>query len=94
MNIKEDKKKLFGNDIVFGLRSPLGLVDESNGRVNKLKPCIDMSTSSGGYSKRLKRVIHKKPKPIMLVVGEDVCLHDIVLTNKRILVGCFSGRNE
>ena len=32
-------------------------------------------------------------KPILLVVGVDVCLNDIVLTNSLTLVGRFSGRN-
>lgn len=50
------------------------------------------SNMDGVRPKRPKQVIRKLDKPVLLVVGVDVCLNDIVLTNTLTLVGRFNGR--
>ena len=52
---------------------------------------VRVSPVDGPHPKRMKLVIKKIDKPILLVVGEDVPLNDIVLTNELTLVGQFSG---
>ena len=42
---------------------------------------------SGVKKKRPQRTINKSDKPILLTVGEDVGLNDIVLTNATTLIG-------
>ena len=46
-----------------------------------------------GYGKRISKCVRKMDKPLLLVVGEDVPLNKIVLTNALTLVGRFGGRN-
>ena len=43
--------------------------------------------------KKSRKCVRKLEKPILLVVGEDISLNEIVLTNALTLVGRFGGRN-
>ena len=48
--------------------------------------------SKKGSGKRISKCVRKMDKPLLLVVGEDVPLNKIVLTNALTLVGRFGGR--
>ena len=48
--------------------------------------------SKKGTGKRISKCVRKMDKPLLLVVGEDVPLNKIVLTNALTLVGSFGGR--
>ena len=45
-----------------------------------------------GFGKKASKCVRKLDKPLLLVVGEDVSLNDIVLTNALTLVGHFGGK--
>ena len=45
-----------------------------------------------GSGKRISKCVRKMDKPLLLVVGEDVPLNKIVLTNALTLVGRFGRR--
>ena len=45
-----------------------------------------------GFGKKSSKCVRKLDKPLLLVVGEDVPLNEIVLTNALTLVGRFGGR--
>ena len=45
-----------------------------------------------GAGKKSSKCVRKMDQPLLLVVGEDVSLNDIVLTNALTLVGRFGGR--
>ena len=92
-SVSADPSLLVRNSVGFvsssSLRSPFALVVGSIARENK---SLDLKPSSGISLKHLKWVIKKKPNQILLVVGVDVPLNNIVLTNDCTLMGCFSGR--
>ena len=47
---------------------------------------------AGACVKRSAHVIKKAVNPVLLVVGEDIKMNEIILTNAHTLVGCFRGR--
>ena len=49
-------------------------------------------TENGVKKKCLSKTVKKTDQPVLLTVGEDVCLNDIVLTNAMTLVRRFGGR--
>ena len=47
----------------------------------------------GTGGRRFAKVIKKSVNPVLLVVGEDIKMNEIILTNAHTLVGRFRGRN-
>ena len=52
---------------------------------------VETFPAKGMRSKRPKQIIRKSEKPLLMVVGEDVGLNDIILTNALTRVGRFGG---
>ena len=48
--------------------------------------------STKKVARKNRKCVRKLEKPILLVVGEDIPLNEIVLTNELTLVGIFGGR--
>ena len=52
---------------------------------------VEISSGSGVHPKRTKQVIHQTENPLLMVVGADIAMNDIVLMNALTLVGWFGG---
>ena len=73
-------------------------VDESDGFIDCGVPekpwdgSLQHRASKKGSVMKTRKCIRKQEKPLLLVVGEDVPLNEIMLTNALTLVGRFGGR--
>ena len=56
------------------------------------RPLVSDSPGVGVRLKMPRKEIRKLDKPVLMIVGEDVGLNDIVLMHAMTLVGQFSGR--
>ena len=74
------------------VQEEVSLAQAGGSSVDFLHQKAEVDSGSSGRRKKPKQVIKKVENSVMLVIGEDIKMNDVILTHSHTLVGRFGRR--